>query len=307
MGKLTLRCEPIDLSMIVERLAVACRTDANAKGVALEIEAVQELMIEGDPVRVEQIISNVVNNAVKFTPPGGRVRIDAHVRDGRAMLRVEDTGAGIEPAFLPNVFDMFRQGQPSDLRGRGGLGIGLALVKRLADLHGAEVRLHSEGPGRGCVFTASFPLIQCVAPYKPAPTVAGRLDGLHVLLIGADHEARSALESLLPLAGATVSSAASPTRAVALASTSAVDVLLVDLAATDAERNPDGVVERIRAQPRLAALPIVAISERDTERDKESVGIAGVEAFVAKPVDLEALVNALRRGARPDRALDSPP
>jgi two-component system CheB/CheR fusion protein len=235
------------------------------------------------------------------------VRIDAQARDGRAILRVEDTGAGIEPTFLPNVFDMFRQGQPGDLRSRGGLGIGLALVKRLADLHGAEVHLDSEGLGRGCIFTASFPLIERAAPDEPAPVVAGQLDGLRVLLIGADHEARSALENLLPLAGATVSSAESPTRAAMLASTAPVDVLLVDLAATDVDRNPDGIVERLRAQPQLAALPIVAISGRDTERDKESVGIADVEAFVAKPVDLEALVNALRRCAGPDHVRDSAP
>jgi two-component system CheB/CheR fusion protein len=307
MGKLTLRCEPIDLRTIVERLAVACRTDAQAKGVELEIDAVQELMIEGDPVRVEQIISNVVNNAIKFTPVGGRVRIDAQARDGRAILRVEDTGAGIEPTFLPNVFDMFRQGQPNDLRGRGGLGIGLALVKRLADLHGAEVELQSQGLGRGCVFTASFPLIEQAAPDEPAPVVAGRLDGLHVLLISADLDARLALDELLPLAGATVLIAESPTSAAALASTSPVDVLLIDLAATHVERNPDSVIERIRAQPRLAALPIVAISGRDSEQDKESARVAGIEEFVAKPVNIEALVNALRQSAAPHPALGNPP
>ncbi|MFL6682052.1 MAG: CheR family methyltransferase [Burkholderiaceae bacterium] len=307
MGKLTLRCEPIDLRTIVERLAVACRTDAQAKGVELGIEAAQELMIEGDPVRVEQIIWNVVNNAIKFTPAGGRVRIDARARDGRAVLRVEDSGAGIEPAFLPNVFDMFRQGQSDDLRGKGGLGIGLALVKRLADLHGAEVDLHSEGPGHGCVFTASFPLIEHAAPGETAPVVAGRLDGLRVLVIGADREARAALESLLPLAGAVVTSAESPTHAAALANASSVDILLVDLAASDAERNPGSIVERIRAQPGLATLPIVAISGRNIERDAEMVGIGGVEALVAKPADLEALVNALRRFAAADRALGSAP
>ena len=167
--------QPVLLGPLVAEAAEALRGEAELKAVALEIETASEpILAEADPVRVEQIIWNLVQNAVKFTPDGGRVSVRLE-RDGEAArLDVEDSGQGVAPEFLPRLFEMFSQEEAADGH-RGGLGIGLALVRQLAELHGGRVRAESQGTGRGACFTVWLPLGGSLSPARreePSPVAA---------------------------------------------------------------------------------------------------------------------------------------
>lgn len=174
-GKLAIHRQPVLLGPLVAEAAEALRAEAELKTVALEIEAVSEpIVAEADPVRVQQIVWNLVQNAVKFTPQGGRVAVRLEREGEAARLDVEDSGQGVAPEFLPRLFEMFSQEEAAE-GPRGGLGIGLALVRQLAELHGGRVRAESQGPGRGACFTVWLPLGGSLSPARqeePSPVAA---------------------------------------------------------------------------------------------------------------------------------------
>jgi two-component system CheB/CheR fusion protein len=294
-GKLLLKLEPVDVRAVAERIAVACRADAAAKGAGFAFEASGELVVQGDAVRIEQVVWNLFNNAVKFTSPGGAVKVQARAEDGFAVLVVEDDGDGIDPAFLPCVFEMFQQAARASGYGKGGLGIGLALVKRLVAMHGGEVEARSPGIGLGSTFTVRLPLFDAPPVEEPPGLATRKLGGLRTLLVDEEHDARNALQHLLALAGAEVAGADSAEAAMAAAAQGAFDALVIDIGSPAV--GGLSLLGRLRAHPHLAGSRAVAISPRHSEAERAIAASVGFDDFVDKPVDIEQLVEALSRAA----------
>jgi two-component system CheB/CheR fusion protein len=215
--------------------------------------------------------------------------------DGHAELCIEDDGEGIEPSFLSQVFDMFQQSRTSDARSKGGLGIGLALVKRLVDLHVGEVHAQSAGPGRGSSFIVRFPLFAAPLPEQSLEPDARALDGVRLLLVDPVLETRSALHALLSLAGAEVESAASEGDAMQVASGSRFDVLLVDLAANPAIGQK--LLKAMRTDAGDLPLSAIALSGSATQKGGAAEH-PGYDEVIRKPVDTNALVELLARASR---------
>ena len=170
-GNLRLVIAPVDLCAVIQSALESVRPSAQAKQIALEVSCAQDFgALEGDADRLHQVVWNLLSNAVKFTPAGGRVDVRAAREDGGARLDVEDTGAGVDLDFLPHVFERFRQADSSSTRRHGGLGLGLAIVRHLVELHGGTVQASSPGPGRGATFTVRLPL---TVPHPPGPPASG--------------------------------------------------------------------------------------------------------------------------------------
>ncbi|MEO8296897.1 MAG: ATP-binding protein [Burkholderiales bacterium] len=302
-GKFSLTCAPVPLRPLMERILEAVHGDADARSLRLAFEMPAEaLTAYGDFVRIEQILWNLLSNALKFTPPGGRVTVRLRREEDCARIEVEDTGLGIEPALLPEVFDMFRQADTRIAREKGGLGIGLALVKSLAELHGGRAAVHSDGLGRGARFSVWLPLSMAITPPAPAvPQQANPLAGLRLLVVDDTADTLETFGMLLELEGAQVTRAGSAEQALAAAAEGAFDLLLSDVAMP----GMDGyqLIGALRRQPRHARLPAVAVTGFGRPQDHQRALAAGFDGHIGKPVSIEALrdlVATLRR--RPSSA-----
>jgi signal transduction histidine kinase/ActR/RegA family two-component response regulator len=305
-GKLALAPRPVRLHALVEAALDAARPAAEAKGLALHV-ALDPLAdaAHGDPDRLQQVVWNLLSNAVKFTPPGGRVSVEvAHVPGpdgGLAELVVSDTGEGIAPDFLPHVFERFRQADGSSTRTHGGLGLGLAIVRHLVELHGGSVRAHSAGAGRGSTFTVQLPLRRAAA--RPAAEWAGPeagaqrararggLEGLSVLLVEDEADAREALGAVLERGGARVTLAAGAQEArVLLGRGQPFDALVSDIGMP----GEDGyaLIRQVRAGPH-AHLPAVALTAFARAEDRTRALREGFTLHIAKPVEPLELVAAV--------------
>jgi two-component system CheB/CheR fusion protein len=281
-GKLVLQTQPVDMEALTESALDAVRASADAKGVALE-RRVEPLggHVVGDPARVQQIFGNLLSNAIKFSSRGGRVVV---------RLARDD---GIDAAFLPHVFERFRQGDSTSTRKHGGLGLGLAIVRQLAELHGGGVEATSDGPGRGATFTVRLPL-RAEAPGAVAPP--RRLDpdalrGVRVLVLDDDVEARESVAAVLEHVGASVWTVASADAALAHAADQPPDVLLSDIAMPGA----DGYTLLARLRARDSRVPVVALTAYASAEDRTRALTAGFRAHVAKPVDPARLVATIMR------------
>ena len=198
-GKIALERRPIDFADLVHRAVAVCGERQNDQRVEI---STQPVWIEGDLVRMEQIVNNIVGNAVKYTPAGGLIRVRVTLDGGDALLRVDDNGYGIAPELLPRVFDLFVQGERTLDRAQGGLGIGLTLVRRLVELHGGTVSAFSEGPGRGSAFTVRLP--KMATPQNSQPSLLqSHCNGFsrRVLVIEDNRDAREMFRMMLELAG----------------------------------------------------------------------------------------------------------
>jgi PAS domain S-box-containing protein len=307
-GKLQLDLFPVDLTPIMEESVEAARRDADAKGVVLEL-AVSAAAgpVLGDPLRLGQIVANLVANAVKFTPAGGRVHVRL-ARDGAdAVIMVTDTGIGIAPELLAHVFDRFRQADSTITRRHGGLGLGLAIVRHLTELHGGVVRAESRGNGQGASFTVRLPV---AAPEgrrgrgEPAgagvvPAASPRaLAGVRVLVVEDHYDTAELLRAVLVNQGAEVRVAASLAEALAALGDSCVDVLVSDIAMPDG--NGYELLRRLRERERAdgrAPLPAVAVTAFASGEDGERARAAGFQDYAAKPIDPAALVDVVARAA----------
>jgi CheY-like chemotaxis protein/anti-sigma regulatory factor (Ser/Thr protein kinase) len=257
----------------------------------LQCDASGSVWIEADETRLEQILNNLVGNAVKFTPAGGRVMVDVASRGGEAVLRVEDTGAGIPDDLLPRIFDLFVQGQTGLHRPAPGLGIGLTMVKRLVDLHGGRIEAVSDGPGRGSVFTARFPLRP--APREAAdaaPRPGGARVRRRVLIVEDNDDARDMLRHLLEHTGHEVHEAADGLTGLYQALALRPDAAVIDIGLPELDGYE--VARRVRAAGRADVL-LVAVTGYGQSGDRQRSGEAGFDAHLTKPVDplaLEALL-----------------
>ncbi len=297
-GKMQLERQPVDVVGVVGAAVEALRRDAEAKGVALDVVLEPgAAVVNGDPVRLAQVVANLVSNAIKFTPAGGRVALELARRAGELVVTVRDTGAGIEAALLPHVFDRFRQGQRG--RGEGGLGLGLAIVRHIVTLHGGAVTAHSDGPGRGAVFTVTLPL--SLEPRSPIIAAGPRsvraarpLEGIRILAVDDNPDARELVRVALADRGAVVHTAASVSDALAALEDVAVDVLVSDLGMPGA----DGfaLVAQVRERERTDRRPpmvAIALTAYASPHDRTQALAAGFDLHVAKPVDPDALTDAV--------------
>ncbi|HKW91237.1 MAG TPA: MASE1 domain-containing protein [Methylomirabilota bacterium] len=288
-GKITLTLRPVDLAAVARRVVAALSTTTPAR--RLECDAARPTWIEADETRLEQILVNLVGNALKFTPAGGRVTVEVSARIGEAVLRVADDGAGIPADLLPRIFDLFVQGQTSLHRPEAGLGIGLTLVKRLVDLHQGRIEAESEGPGRGSVFTAHFPLVTAPPdPPQPAPAAEATRIRRRVLVVEDNEDARQMLRHLLEQAGHEVYEAADGVAGLERTLALRPDAVVIDIGLPGL----DGfeVARRIRAAGESGVL-LVAVTGYGQSGDRTRSSEAGFDAHLTKPVDpsvLEALL-----------------
>ncbi|HEU5195153.1 MAG TPA: ATP-binding protein, partial [Methylomirabilota bacterium] len=303
-GKLQLECRPVDLRVVIDHALDSVRRAAESKrlGVTCAI-APAAAWVPGDAVRLEQVIVNLVGNAVKFTPEGGLIDVRLEAEAGAARLTVTDTGQGIEPAMLPQVFDTFRQADSSSTRRHGGLGLGLAIVRRLVELHHGEVQAASEGKDRGATFTVRLPLLADDARPTSAPTSDSRrgreepslprLDGRRILVVDDDDDARRFVTSVLSGCGADVRPASSAERALDVLSGTYVDVLVSDIGMPGADGYD--LITRVRALEREhgGRIPAIALTAYASEEDRDRALAIGFSVHLAKPVSPGALARAV--------------
>jgi PAS domain S-box-containing protein len=287
-GKIRLRTERCDLGRIVRDTASDSRRVFEAAGLALEVGVPAEpLWIKGDVTRLSQVIGNLLHNAQKFTDAGGRVVVRAAAEPGRdrAVVTVRDTGAGIEPDVLARMFEAFSQADTSLDRTRGGLGLGLALVKGLVELHGGEVRASSEGAGRGAEFTIRLPRDVPATADEPAedpePDQAAHS---RVLVVEDNIDAAQSLRMLLKMNGHEVAVAHDGPSALAAAGSFRPGLVLCDLGLPGGMSGYD-VARALRQSPETAATPLIAISGYGREEDQHRSREAGFDLHLTKPVD----------------------
>jgi signal transduction histidine kinase/ActR/RegA family two-component response regulator len=313
-GKLRLEMRPVELRALVQDAVESVRPAAEAKGVYLSTLLAPEAgEVTADPDRLQQVLWNLLSNAVKFTPAGGRVEVELRREGLRNTLRVSDTGEGIAPEFLPHVFDRFRQADMGTTRQHGGLGLGLAIVRHLVELHGGEVKAESAGRGLGSTFTLRL-------PHRPAPrglesaqpvvtqtpsvtgsTASASLAGTRVLLVEDEDDARSMLKALLEGCGVAVEAVGSAAEGWQRLERDGCDVLLSDIGMPD----EDGYsfIGRVRGHglSRVAETPAVALTAYARDDDRERSLAAGFDAYLPKPVEpselLDILAGLLKRTA----------
>jgi signal transduction histidine kinase/ActR/RegA family two-component response regulator len=299
-GKLRLDMREYDLVAAAARAVDSIRPAAVSRGVSLEQDfADATLPTTGDPDRIQQVIWNLLSNAVKFTPAGGTTRISIRRSGDRDLIVISDTGIGIEPEFLPHVFDTFRQADASATRAHGGLGLGLAIVRNLAELHGGSVSAASEGRGRGATFTVDLPVrlpVHGGQETRRAPmTVShGALSGSTILAVDDDLDTRELIQSILESAGARVHAAGSVEDALLALQRDTPDALVTDIGMPG--RDGYALLQEVRAllgdrTPRVA----VALSAYASEQDRQRSSAAGFQRHIAKPVDPAVLVQILRQ------------
>lgn len=313
-GTLHLAPQPVDLVAVAQAAIDAVQPLAIAANVVVRFSNASAIEpVKGDPDRLQQVLWNLLANAIKFTPAGGRVDLFIQPSNDHIQISVVDTGQGISADFLPHVFERFRQAHTAPTRRHGGLGVGLAIVRQIVELHGGTVRAESEGLGRGATFTICLPI---AADDPPAPRLAEfgdrrmtesgasplprtpRLDALRILVVDDDSDGRALTSLVLTLAGATVKAAASVREALEMLDADRPDVLVSDLGLPD----EDGyaLIRQLRQHEREHGgfLPAVALTGYARAEDRARVLAAGFQAHVPKPVEpveLAAVISDVTR------------
>jgi signal transduction histidine kinase/DNA-binding response OmpR family regulator len=305
-GKLVLERRSVRID---ETLRIAVE-DATLAAEEKQIELVFEepapgSLVRGDPHRLRQVLGNLISNGIKFTPSGGRVALQAERSDGALEIRVRDTGQGIAPAFLPHLFEPFRQADGGSTRRHAGLGIGLAIVRHLVELQGGTVRAESDGEGRGSTFVLRFPLDEAGAQDETAErdTTSGepQLQSARVLVVDDEPDARTTIELVLKQYGAVVVSVESVAEALAALERESIDALVSDLAMP----GEDGfsLIRKVRARASEPGrrLPALALSAHVRAEEREEAALAGFDLHLPKPIEPLALAGAVERLLRRSR------
>jgi signal transduction histidine kinase/ActR/RegA family two-component response regulator len=291
MGKFTLAPQRLDLAAVVQR-SLEALAGAGRTGRFTLHTTLQPAWVDADPTRLAQIVDNVIDNAIKYSPDGGPLAITVAPRDAFAELVVVDAGVGIAPDLLPNVFDMFVQASQPLQRAQGGLGIGLSLVRRLAEMHGGSAVLSSAGLGQGSTFTLRMPLAPdatgTLAPAASEPAVPSR----RVLLVEDNDDARETMSMLLATCDCTVLAASNGPEGIALAANAQPDLGFIDIGLADMDGY--AVARALRAEPRTRAMRLIALTGYGSERDRDAALAAGFDLHLTKPISLEQLVAALQ-------------
>lgn len=317
-GKVRLDAQRLDLAAVINATVETIRPSAQAKRINLEV--VLDPMAgaaRGDPDRLQQVCWNLLTNAVKFTHKGGRIRITLLPTGSHLQLEVSDDGEGIDPAFLPYVFDRFRQADPSSTRRHGGLGLGLSIVKQLVELHGGSISAESAGKGLGSTFRVTLPALATpgdapgppqVAREQPAPPAHSaaledapscNLNGLRVLVVDDEPDAGFLIQRLLQDCNATVATASSAGEAIEMLLRETPDLLISDIGMPTEDGY--GLIRRMRTlSAGHAAIPAIALTAYARKEDRAKAMEAGFQLHLAKPVDpheLMAMVQSLTHGS----------
>jgi PAS domain S-box-containing protein len=301
-GDLQVEMTPLDLPLVMEAALDVVRPVAEAKGVTL-LATLDPWAgpVLGDAERLKQVLWNLVSNAVKFTPEGGRVHVRLEPRGAHARIVVQDTGRGIAPEFLPHIFDRFTQADGSGTVAPGGLGLGLAISRHLVELHAGTLSAESAGEGQGATFTVELPATRAAAVSPPSwlkhradgvPTERA-LAGVRILVVDDDPDTLDLLSTALRQEDATVTAAASAREAFEILQDSGADVLVSDIAMPG--ENGYRLMERIRRASRVASIPAVAVTAYARAEDREAALRAGYHAHVAKPVEPAVLAREVAR------------
>jgi PAS domain S-box-containing protein len=304
-GKLRLEVMTINPFNIVESALESIRPAAEAKGIKLEIKEDGLIShISGDPNRLQQVIWNLLSNAIKFTPSDGRVTLEIERLEDFVELRVRDTGVGIKEEFLPHVFDRFRQADATSIRKFGGLGLGLAIVRHITEMHGGTVHVHSDGEGKGSTFTVKLPLV--ISPDEEQSEVrpsAGELglerdpklslDGLLILVVDDEEDTRQLLKQALTFYGATIITADSAANALHEIEDKTPDFIVSDIGMP--EEDGYSLIRKIRNLPdeRQKQIPAIALTAFTRAQDRMRALSSGFQNHVSKPVEPDELVTVI--------------
>ena len=292
-GKLHYEPHPTDLNATVKAAIDTVLVSAASKNIDLTFRlAPTPVVVMGEPVRLQQIVWNLVSNAIKFTEPGGRVTVHVESDGSEARVIVEDSGIGIDPEFLPHVFDRFRQADGSTSRMHGGLGLGLAIAHALTRMHGGKLEVESEGPGHGARFILHLKLEkELEAPVEVSALPVHTLIGLKVLIVEDSADTLALLRTIFIQQGAQVSTATTATEALSVLQSNTPDIIVSDIGMPDT----DGfaLLQKIRELPQLENTPAIAISGYASEADRKQALGVGYSALMAKPVDVDALFDLI--------------
>jgi PAS domain S-box-containing protein len=295
-GKIELQPTRVDAGQAARQCCDDVLAEFQAGGVGLECLATGPAWVEADPARLAQLLGNLLTNALKFTPPGGRVEVRVERGEAGCRISVRDDGVGIEPEDLGRIFQPFFQSARSRLESRGGLGLGLPLVQELARLHGGEVTASSRGPGQGSEFAVTLPLV-APPPAAEDPPRRPKAPGLSILLVEDELDAGTTLAELLGMAGHRVEVATSGRAGVEAAARQRRDVLICDVGLPD--MSGFQVVREIRAAPATGRLLAIALTGHALPQDRAAALEAGFDAHLAKPLALERLTELLDAVPRP--------
>jgi CheY-like chemotaxis protein len=304
-GKLRLKTQTLDLAPVLAASVETVQPAAEAKGIALHASMEPgPAQVVGDPDRLQQVMWNILSNAVKFTPHGGAVTVRLEPTEGCVDIVVTDTGVGIPPEFVPHIFERFRQGDSRFAREFGGLGLGLAIARHIVEMHGGTIQASSEGPGKGSTFRVRLPVTHTVKTVvEDAGSIEevpqGRLNGVHVLVVDDDADALNMVRELLESAGATVTTALSADEALAIIVERPPDLLLSDIGMPAM----DGfeLIRRVRKLPRsIRHVPAAALTAYAQPEDRTRALRSGFQAHLAKPIDPRELLTAVEKLARRD-------
>lgn len=298
-GKIELKKEAVELKVLVAMALEANAALVEASGHTLEVTLPQQPMrLQADTTRIVQVLSNLLNNAAKYTPAGGRIGVSAWAEAGQAVLAVSDSGIGIAPEALGTVFDMFTQVRSQVDRAQGGLGIGLSLVRRLVELHGGSVAAASAGRGQGSTFTLRLPLdartalaAPAAAPNSPA-ALPGLVPSLRVLVVDDNADAAESLSALLTMLGHQASVALDGRAGFELARQTRPDLVFLDIGMPGMDGH--AVARAIRATPGMAQVVLIALTGWGARGDVRAAEEAGFDQHLTKPVSVEALERAVR-------------
>jgi len=305
MGKLAINNQPVSLLTIITDALETVKSETEAKQISLKLLASQDpFIVDGDPVRLGQVAWNLLNNAVKFTPIGGEITISLGAQGSGAQFVIEDSGQGIAPEFLPYVFEIFRQGDASSSRRQGGLGIGLALVKQLVELHGGLVRAESQGLGQGARFNVWLPLRKTEATSSPTDLklASGALQGTSILVVDDSTETTDMLSKLLEMDGAHVQTACGGREALALARKSSFDLVISDISMP--EMDGYQLIQNLRQMPKMANVPALALTGFGRVSDIDRARREGFTKHFTKPLDIDKLLRSVRELTRHSIAAD---
>jgi CheY-like chemotaxis protein len=290
-GKLRLELVDVDLVSVVTMAVAAIRPAAEGKGLTLTCTTDCPGTVRGDPERLQQVVSNLLANSVKFTPSGGSITVTLSRKDEWAEIAFADTGQGISPEHLTEIFDRFRQADSSTTRKHGGLGIGLSLVRQLVALHGGRVRAESEGEGHGSKFVVELPMTtRAEVAEDVTGAVSTRIAGSHVLVVDDEPDGLEATRLLLEESGAVVATASSASEALDRLEHESFDAILSDIGMPET----DGYAFMAEVRRRGIDTPAGALTALTREEDRNRAFEAGYSAHVPKPIDPPTLLATVR-------------
>ena len=300
-GKLNLDVRPVELTAIIETAVESVRPAADAKGIQFEVTLDKSAsQVSGDGARLQQVVWNLFTNAVKFTPEGGRVTVSLEHVDDYAEVTIRDTGQGINPQFLPFIFDRFRQADGSTTRKHGGLGLGLAIARHLIEMHGGTIKAHSDGVDQGATFSVRLPLrtanrlsvveaessSSMSSDSQPSFSTFPSLDGLRVLIVDDEADTRDLIATVLVRCGAEARTCETAAEALEQIHEWPPDVLISDIGLP--EEDGYSLIKKVREAD--GQVPAIALTAYASPEDRTRVLDAGFQMHIAKPVEPENLV-----------------